>query len=224
MGRLYGPLTQLSNVRVDVLTALVSFERVFEVLDLEPMIPDASRRTHRSAGRPATRRVRPRRLPLPGCRQVSLASLETVAMPETRVSNEVLEGRDLSVGAGQMVALVGPSGAGKTTLTHLVARLYDVPGWCGADRRRRRTRRASASCTTDRLRHAGRAHVPRHDPRQPALRPAGDTRRGPDDALGRAQIGDLVSAFPTASTPSSAIAATDSAAESGSGSPSLDCC
>nr|WP_238164632.1 ABC transporter ATP-binding protein [Kribbella pittospori] len=127
LGRLYGPLTALSNVRVDVMTALVSFERVFEVLDLEPMIKDA----------PEAKELRSERAGVefdhvafayPTAEQVSLASLESVAVLDKRVSSQVLEDVNFVVEPGQMVALVGPSGAGKTTITNLVARLYDVTG------------------------------------------------------------------------------------------------
>ncbi len=127
MGRLYGPLTSLSNVRIDVMTALVSFERVFEVLDLQPMIrekPDAVDLT----GCPATVEFRDVSFRYPTAEEVSLASLETVASSDGGVSTEILNRVSFSVGAGQMVALVGPSGAGKTTITNLVARLYDVTG------------------------------------------------------------------------------------------------
>jgi len=127
MGRLYGPLTALSNVRVDVLTALVSFERVFEVLDLEPTIvdPDSPRSI---AERPASVRFDHVDFRYPSAADVSLASLETVAIPETRHTEQVLHDIDFEVEPGQMVALVGASGAGKTTITHLVARMYDVSG------------------------------------------------------------------------------------------------
>jgi len=127
MGRLYGPLTSLANVRVDIMTALVSFERVFEVLDLEPMIterPDAVELT----GRPARVEFDDVRFRYPSADEVSLASLEALMASDTAASQEVIRGVTFSVEPGQLVALVGPSGAGKTTLTHLVARLYDVTG------------------------------------------------------------------------------------------------
>jgi ATP-binding cassette, subfamily B, bacterial len=125
--RLLGPLQGLSNVRIDVMTALVSFERVFEVLDLPSMVqekPDAVA-LPASTGRVEFDHVAFR---YPRADEVSLASLESVARTESRDTGEVL--RDVSFVAepGQMVALVGPSGAGKTTMTHLVARLYDVTG------------------------------------------------------------------------------------------------
>jgi len=127
LGRLYGPLTALSNVRVDVMTALVSFERVFEVLDLEPMIKDApdAKQLPASASTVSFDQVS---FAYPTADQVSLASLESVAVLDKRASSEVLEDITFSVESGQMIALVGHSGAGKTTITNLVARLYDVTG------------------------------------------------------------------------------------------------
>ncbi len=128
MGRLYGPLTALSNVRIDILTALVSFERVFEVLDIEPMIKDRPAAARLDAGPPVVE-FRHVDFSYPTAEEVSIASLEVVgAGPEGATQQEVLHDVSLTVGEGQMVALVGPSGAGKTTLTHLVARLYDVTG------------------------------------------------------------------------------------------------
>ncbi len=125
LAQLYGPLTALSNVRVDVMTALVSFERVFEVLDLTPMVVDSP-----DAGPLPTGALSVRfddvtfRYPLPS--EVSLASLESVArdLPETE-SGDVLAGLSFDVPSGTLTALVGPSGAGKTTITGLVTRLYD---------------------------------------------------------------------------------------------------
>ena len=123
--RLLGPLQGLSNVRIDVMTALVSFERVFEVLDLPSPIqekPDAVE-LPRSASRLEFEQVS---FTYPRADEISLGSLESVARTESRDNAEVLTDVSFVAEPGQMVALVGPSGAGKTTVTHLVARLYDV--------------------------------------------------------------------------------------------------
>ncbi|MFD3402280.1 ABC transporter ATP-binding protein [Kribbella sp. NPDC058693] len=127
LGRLYGPLTALSNIRVDVMTALISFERVFEVLDLEPMIKDSADAVD-LADDAASVEFEHVAFSYPTAEQVSLASLEAVAVLDKRVSAQVLEDVSFAIRPGQMVALVGPSGAGKTTITNLVARLYDVTG------------------------------------------------------------------------------------------------
>ncbi|MDX6256085.1 MAG: ATP-binding cassette, subfamily bacterial [Frankiales bacterium] len=125
LGRLYGPLTALSNVRVDVMTALVSFERVFEILDLPPMIsekPDAT--TVPADAR--TVEFRNVRFRYPTAAEVSLASLEDVAVLDNAPSYDVLHDVSFVAQPGQLVALVGPSGAGKTTISQLPTRMYDV--------------------------------------------------------------------------------------------------
>lgn len=125
LARLYAPLTQLSNVNLDVMTTLVSFERIFEVLDLVPMIEEAPDAVAIPRG-PATVELHDVDFSYPSAEDVSLASLEAVATLETAPRNEVLHDVTFTVAPGQMVALVGPSGAGKTTISNLVPRLYDV--------------------------------------------------------------------------------------------------
>ncbi len=125
LNRLYGPLTALSNVQVDVMTALVSFDRVFEVLDLPPMIAERPGAVALPRGS-ATIEFDHVDFSYPTADEVSLASLESVAVLDQAPSQQVLYDVSFRVEPGQMVALVGPSGAGKTTISHLVPRLYDV--------------------------------------------------------------------------------------------------
>jgi ATP-binding cassette, subfamily B, bacterial len=122
--RLLGPLQGLSNVRIDVMTALVSFERVFEVLDLPSLIQErhGATRLPVTASRLEFDHVH---FTYPRADDVSLASLEGIARVESREHTQVLDDVTFVADSGQMIALVGPSGAGKTTVTHLVARLYD---------------------------------------------------------------------------------------------------
>ncbi|MDL9938405.1 ABC transporter ATP-binding protein [Gordonia sp. ABSL1-1] len=129
--RMYAPLTALANARVEVMSALVSFERVFEVLDLEPLVaqaPDAIAvpGTEMTAIAPVSVRLHDVSFAYPPADKVSLASLEEVAQLDNRGGDPVLHHIDLDVAPGRMLALVGSSGAGKSTIASLVTRLYDV--------------------------------------------------------------------------------------------------
>ena len=124
LARLYGPLTAISNVRVDIMTALVSFERVFEVLDLQPLVAEAPDARPVPPG-PVRIEVDDVAFSYPSADEVSLASLESTATGDRRGSGPVLRDVSFTVEPGTLVALVGPSWAGKTTITALVARLYD---------------------------------------------------------------------------------------------------
>jgi len=137
LSRLYGPITALSNVQVDVMTALVSFDRVFEVLDLKPLIAERpgavalpSAGQGNGAGPASALAVEFDHVSFryPSASEVSLASLESIALPAPEragAGEDVLRDVSFTAPAGQLTALVGPSGAGKTTITHLVSRLYD---------------------------------------------------------------------------------------------------
>jgi ATP-binding cassette, subfamily B, bacterial len=134
IARLYGPINQLTNIQVNFLTALVSFDRVFEVLDLKPLITDTSA----AAALPAWGGGNGSSPPVefehvcfryPAASEISLASLESIALPVRERPDKawVLQDVSFTAPSGKLTALVGPSGAGKTTITHLVPRLYD-PG------------------------------------------------------------------------------------------------
>jgi ATP-binding cassette subfamily B protein len=125
LARLYGPLVALATVRVDVMGALVSFERVFEVLDLEPMVQEKPNAKVLKSRTPEIE-FSDVRFTYPNAQQISLASLESASLPEIKDSEEILKGISFTAKPGSVTALVGPSGAGKTTISALLPRLYDV--------------------------------------------------------------------------------------------------
>lgn len=221
LARLYAPLTQLTNLRVDIMTALVSFDRVFEVLDTKPAITDAPGAKeasglgkvefdHVSFGYPDT---------------VTLASLEVTGSEDQAETEQVLHDVSFSVEPGRTLAIVGPSGAGKTTVTHLVARLYDVDSGAvrvGGDDVRDLTqaslRHSVGYVTQD-------AHMFHDTVRHNLLYAKPDaTDAELWKALESARIDDLVRTCPTVLTPSSASAATASPAGNVNDWPSHDCC
>ena len=125
LARLYGPLTALSNVRVDVMSALVSFERVFEVLDLQPMVVDPVDAKELTPGKPSVvfEKVS---FTYPKADEISLASLEMIAKPEVAITGPTLRNISFVANPGTLTGIVGPSGAGKSTISSLIPRLYDV--------------------------------------------------------------------------------------------------
>lgn len=194
--RLYTPLTALASARVDIMSALVSFERVFEILDLEPLIQDAPDAREVPPG-PVTVEFDDVRFGYPAADKVSLASLEDVATLDTRGGDEVLHGISLRAEPGQMVALVGSSGAGKSTIAQLVSRLYDVDSGAvrlnGADVRELTGR--SIQATVGLVTQDGHLF---HDTIGANLRLArpGATDAEIWDALRRARLGDLIDSLP----------------------------
>ena len=234
VGRIYAPLTALTNARVDLMTAFVSFDRVFEVLDApEPDHRPPGRRRPRRPHRP--HRARRRALPLPHRdRRVDRRALREPSADGAPREPPTADGTDArarrrrraTIEPGQLVALVGPSGAGKTTLAQLIPRLYDVTGGAvrvdGHDVR---------DLTQDSLRarhrrgQPGPAPVPRHRRRQPPLRPARRHRRRARRRVpGPRRSTTSSPPCPTATTPSSASAATACPAARSSAWPSPGCC
>jgi ATP-binding cassette subfamily B protein len=125
LARLYGPLTALSNIRVDVMSALVSFERVFEVLDLEPMVNDPVNPVHVPKAMPLIE-FKDVSFSYPKANEISISSLESLSVPEAITFEDVLRGISFTCQPGTLTAIVGPSGAGKSTISGLLPRLYDV--------------------------------------------------------------------------------------------------
>ena len=194
--RLYSPLTALASARLEVMTALVSFERVFEVLDLEPLIKDKP-----DAGRvpdgPVSVEFAGVRFAYPSADKVSLASLEEVAKLDTRGGVEVLHDVSFRAEPGQMIALVGSSGAGKSTIAQLIPRLYDVDSGAvklaGVD-----VRDVSAESLRDTLGMVTQDGHLFHDSIRENLllaRPAA-TEDDLWDAIARARLGDLIRSLP----------------------------
>ncbi|WP_020577311.1 ABC transporter ATP-binding protein [Actinopolymorpha alba] len=195
--RLYGPLTALSNLQVDVMTTLVSFERVLEVLDLPPMVANLP------GARTLPKDVRPSvefdhvRFHYPAASEVSLASLESTAILSTETGVDVVGDVSFRVEPGQMVALVGPSGAGKSTLASLVSRLYDVTD--GAvlvgDRDVREVTQESLRAVIGVVTQDSHMY---HDTIRANLLMARPGATDPEllDALDAAQIGEFVAALP----------------------------
>ncbi len=194
--RLYGPLTALASARVEVMAALVSFERVFEVLDLEPLIQDRPGARDVPAG-PVAVELDEVRFSYPSADRVSLASLEEVATLDARGGEEVLHGVTLRAEPGQVIALVGSSGAGKSTIAQLVSRLYDVDAGAvrlaGVD-----VRDLSAAAIRDAVGMVTQDGHLFHDSIRGNLlfaRPEA-TEEEVWDALERARLADLVRALP----------------------------
>ncbi|MAT04763.1 MAG: ABC transporter [Acidimicrobiaceae bacterium] len=198
LNRLYGPLTALSNVQVDVMTTLVSFERVLEVLDLQPAIADADDARDLPSG-PVGVELDTVTFRYPTAAEVSLASLEGVAQLDETLPEPILHGIDLRVEPGQTLALVGPSGAGKTTITGLVSRLYDPTSGTvrigGVD-----LRDATTASIRDRVGVVSQDSHLFHDTLRANLRYARHDASDDDiiEALRAAQVWDTVRALPDA--------------------------
>ena len=195
--RLYAPLTALANARVEISSALVSFERVFEVLDLVPLIRERPDARPLPDG-PVSVQFDDVRFGYPSATEVSLASLEEVAVLDDRGGDEVLHGISFTAQPGQMVALVGSSGAGKSTIASLVAQaLRRVIGGGAVVRDRRARRDVRVAAGHRRRRDAGRPSVPRVDPVEPhAGAPDAASDDALWDALHRARLADVVADMP----------------------------
>jgi ATP-binding cassette subfamily B protein len=196
LGQLYAPLTALASARVDAMTALVSFERVFEVLDLEPLITEKPNAVALPSG-PVSVEFDDVRFAYPSADKVSLASLEEVAVLDHRGGAEVLHGVSFHAEPGKLIALVGSSGSGKSTIVSLIPRLYDadsgsvrIGGVDVRDATFESIRDATGMVTQD-------GHL-FHDSVRENLRFARPEATDDDlwEALRRARLGDLVASLP----------------------------
>ncbi|MEU6999897.1 ABC transporter ATP-binding protein [Nonomuraea sp. NPDC046570] len=194
--RLYSPLTALANARVEVMSALVSFERVFEVLDLEPLIKEKPGAREVPEG-PVTVEFDGVGFGYPSADKVSLASLEEVAVLDSRGGVQVLHEVSFTAEPGQMVALVGSSGAGKSTIAQLLPRLYDTDTGAirlnGVD-----VRDLSADSIRDTLGMVTQDGHLFHDSIRANLLLARPEAAEEDlwEALRRARLGDLIASLP----------------------------
>lgn len=194
--RLYSPLTALANARVEVMSALVSFERVFEVLDLEPLIKEKPGAREVPEG-PVTVEFDSVGFGYPSADKVSLASLEEVAVLDSRGGVQVLHEVSFTAEPGQMVALVGSSGAGKSTIAQLLPRLYDTDTGAirlnGVD-----VRDLSADSIRDTLGMVTQDGHLFHDSIRANLLLARPEAAEEDlwEALRRARLGDLIASLP----------------------------
>jgi ATP-binding cassette subfamily B protein len=194
--RLYAPLTALASARVEVMSAMVSFERVFEVLDLDPLITDKPNARTVPAG-PVSVELDDVRFAYPAADKVSLASLEEVATLDSRGGDEVLHGISLRAEPGQVIALVGSSGAGKSTIAQLISRLYDVDSGAvrlsGED-----VRDLSAQAIQDTVGMVTQDGHLFHDTIRGNLQLARPEATDAElwEALERARLGDLVASLP----------------------------
>jgi len=224
LSRLYGPLTALSNVRVDVMSALVSFERVFEVLDLKPLIIEKPDAAVLPPGRQSVE-FTDVHFAYPGADEVSLASLEDVAVPDHSPRHPVLHGVSFRAGAGQLVALVGPSALGKPQSRNW---FHGCTTWTPAACGSAALMSGTSPCSRCGMRSASSRRTPTCSTTRsgPTCSTRGRTRRRRTSSrrCGLRRSGTWCPGCRRAWTPSSATAGIGSPAARSSDSPSPGCC